>query len=166
MGWSSRTSYTYSRAEDANHTPVENFAVPRGRWGRSDSNFPHNLISSIIYQPDHRYENRMVDSVLRGWEFTGVLQFQSGAPYTVRTGTDNLVNGYYGSRPVQTKGAKLSSSRPRSEERARWVRHDGICEPRPREDGKHRRRHVPVSGLQKRKHLGLEELQHLRQAPL
>jgi hypothetical protein len=114
------TSYTFSRAEDANHTPVENFAVPRGRWGRSDSNFPHNLISSIIYQPDFKYSNRIENAVLSGWEITGILRFVSGAPYTIHTGTDNLLNSYFGSRPLQIKNARLSSDRSRPAEMAEW----------------------------------------------
>lgn len=123
------TSYTYSRAEDANHWPVENWAVPRGRWGRSDSNFPHNLISSIIYQPDFHYENRAVSMLLRGWEIAGILQFQSGGPFTLHTGTDNLFNSYYGSRPIQTKGARLSAHRSRTDEMAKWFDTTAFTDP-------------------------------------
>jgi len=114
------SSFTYSRAEDANHWPVENFAVPRGRWGRSDSNFPLNSISSFIYQPDFRYGNRVASLLLRGWELAGVLQFESGKSFTIHTGTDNLVNSYFGSRPLQLKDPKLDSHRSRPAVMAEW----------------------------------------------
>jgi hypothetical protein len=114
------SSYTYSRAEDANHWPVENFAVPRSRWGRSDSNFPHNSISSFIYQPDVKFGNRFENLLFGGWELAGVLQFESGQPFTIHTGTDNLVNSYFGSRPLQLKDPKLSAGRSRSAAMAEW----------------------------------------------
>jgi len=123
------TSYTWSKAEDANHWPVEDWSIPRGRWGISDGNFAHNFVASLIYAPETHVSNRLTRSLINGWELSGIAQFESGGPFTVLTGTDNLVNGYYGSRPVQTGKAKLGSGRSRAAELAEWFNTSAFTDP-------------------------------------
>lgn len=114
------TSYTWSKALDSNHYPAQNWAIPRQRWGISDSDFASNFVGSLIYQPDFHFENGVANVILRGWEVSSLFQFEDGGPDTILTGTDNLVNSYYGSRPIQSGSPKLSASRSRSAEMAEW----------------------------------------------
>lgn len=122
-------SYTWSKAEDANHFPIEDFSIPRGRWGISDGNFAHNLVASFIYAPQLQLSNRFARTLINGWELSGITQFESGGPFTVGTGTDNLVNGYYGSRPVQNGNAKLDPHRSRAAAMAEWFNTSAFTDP-------------------------------------
>jgi hypothetical protein len=123
------SSYTWSKAEDANHWPVEDWSLPRGRWGISDGNFAHNLVVSFIYAPQFQISNRVSRALVNGWEVSGIAQFESGGPFTVLTGTDNLVNGYYGSRPIQNGDAKLDPHRSRAAAMAEWFNTSVFSDP-------------------------------------
>lgn len=123
------TSYTWSKALDANHYPAQNWAIPRMRWGISDSDFASNLVGSLIYQPEVRLTNRFAQGVLGGWELAGLFQFEDGGPFTVLTGTDNLVNSYYGSRPNLTGNPHMSAHRSRAAEMAEWFNTQAFTDP-------------------------------------
>lgn len=123
------TSYTWSKALDANHWPVQNWAIPKMRWGISDSDYANNLIGSLIYQPDFHYSTRFANTVLGGWEVASLFQFEDGGPITILTGTDNLVNSYYGSRPDQKGSPTLSHSRSRPAEMAAWFNTGAFTDP-------------------------------------
>jgi hypothetical protein len=123
------TSYTWSKALDANHYPAQNWAFPKQRWGISDSDFANNLVISLIYQPHVQTENRFANLVLGGWEIASLLQFEDGAPFTIHTGTDDLVNSYFGSRPIQNGNPTLSAHRSRQTERAQWFKTSVFSDP-------------------------------------
>lgn len=114
------TSYTWSKALDSNHYPAQNWAIPRQRWGISDSDFANNLVGSVIYEPNFHYGSGFERQVLNGWEVSSLFQFEDGGPFTIFTGTDDLVNSYYGSRPVQNGNPGLSAHRSRPAEMAQW----------------------------------------------
>jgi hypothetical protein len=137
------TSYTYSKAMDANHWPVQDFSNPRGRWGISDGNIPHNLTFSAIWEPRFGFTNRVADLVFNGWELSGITRFSSGKPFTVTTGTDNLVNGYFGSRPNQISDPKLDPSRSRAAVMSQWFNTAAFVDPGIGVAGS-----VPVDSLQ------------------
>jgi hypothetical protein len=123
------TSYTWSKALDANHYPAQNWAIPRMRWGISDSDFASNLVGSLVYQPPVHLENHVGQAILGGWELAGLFQFEDGQPFTVLTGTDNLVNSYYGSRPNQVSNPGLSAHRSRPSEMAQWFKTSAFVDP-------------------------------------
>lgn len=123
------TSYTFSKALDANHWPVQNWSVPRDRWGVSDGNIPHNLVFSAVWEPKFGYSSRARDLILNGWELTGIVTFSSGSPFTVLTGTDNLVNGYFGSRPNQVGDPVLDPNRSRPAVMAEWFNTTAFMDP-------------------------------------
>ena len=122
-------AYAWSKALDYNHWPVENFAIHRSRFGISDGNYPHNLTASFLYQPTISTDQKVVRHIVNGWELTGIVHLQSGGPYTILTGTDNLVNGFYGSRPVQVTNPNLSTHRSRPEEMAAWFQKSAFINP-------------------------------------
>ena len=128
-GLSFTASYTWSKAQDANHWPVQNWAIPNQRWGISDSDFASNFIGSVIYQPQVHFENRIANAILRGWEVTSLFQFEDGQPFTLLTGTDNLVNSYYGSRPNQVGDPNLNKHRSRSAEMTEWFNTKAFVDP-------------------------------------
>lgn len=123
------TSYTWSKALDANHWPVQNWAIPKMRWGISDSDFASNLVGSLVYQPEFKLQNRFAQEVLGGWELATLFQFEDGQPFTIHTGTDNLVNSYYGSRPDLTGHPRLSAHRSRTAEMAQWFNTSAFTDP-------------------------------------
>ena len=49
----------------------------------------HRFVTSwVLDVPDLQTSNAAVRAVLNGWQVTGIVQFQTGAPYTIAAGTD------------------------------------------------------------------------------
>jgi hypothetical protein len=60
-----------------------------GYYGLSDFDRTHVLVANYIYElPIFRSSRRVLHSVLAGWELSGINQFQSGVPLSVRTSQD------------------------------------------------------------------------------
>ena len=85
-------AYTLSRTLDDASSLTEvlpNAYDTRGYYTHSDNDRRHVLIFNYIYEiPVFNNGRRLVKSMLGGWELSGVNQFQSGGPFSVREGVD------------------------------------------------------------------------------
>ena len=61
-------------------------------WGPLDQDHRHRFTTSWVWDIPGFNEGAM-QWVLGGWQWTGVMQFQTGRPYTVTSGTDNSLDG-------------------------------------------------------------------------
>ncbi len=74
---------------------------------RSDQDRRNMFTSSIVWKPDYfDAYNRLVRGSLNGWTVTAIWTANSGAPFTVSTGTDNIFTGtgYNNNRPSVIPG--------------------------------------------------------------
>ena len=84
-------SYTYSKSTD--NTSLLTDLLPNAYndktyWGRSDFDVPQALTISYIYNLPFRGQDTLVRRVFGNWTASGVNQFQSGIPFSVRTNID------------------------------------------------------------------------------
>jgi len=84
--------YTFSRVRDNSSTLTDvlpNAYDDSAYWGISDLDRPHVLIANWIYElPFLRERSDWAGRALGHWEITGVYQFQSGSPFSVRSNDD------------------------------------------------------------------------------
>jgi hypothetical protein len=84
-------AYTYSRARDdsSNLTDVlPNSYDDSAYWGISDNDRPHVLIINYIYELPFGRGSGWRDKVLGNWDVSGIYQYQSGSPFSVRSSDD------------------------------------------------------------------------------
>jgi hypothetical protein len=85
-------SYTFSRARDDGSSLTDvlpNAYNGKGYYGLSDFDRTHVLVANYIYElPFFKSGAKLLRNVLGGWEISGVNQFQSGTPFSVRTSAD------------------------------------------------------------------------------
>src|SRR5262249_38958177 len=84
--------YTLARAQDNSSSLTDvlpNAYDDSAYWGISDLDRTHVLIANWIYEVRvPRLTSGALNRLLGHWEITGVYQYQSGAPFSVRTNDD------------------------------------------------------------------------------
>ena len=107
-GFQIQGAYTYSHAIDDGSDPIypasndsaiviQSYNV-RYQRGNSDFDVRHRGVVNFIYQPnigrgrDH-WNNGLVGRALEGWQFAGIVTWQSGLPYEVFGFLDTLHTG-------------------------------------------------------------------------
>jgi hypothetical protein len=84
--------YTWSRSKDDSSSLTDvlpNTYDTGSYWGISDLDRPHVLIANWIYEvPFLQRTSGWASRALGHWELTGVYQFQSGAPFSIRSNDD------------------------------------------------------------------------------
>jgi hypothetical protein len=86
-----QSAYTYSRSIDNDSTVSVAFVSffndqnnPRGSRGLSDFDHRHRSITSFVYElPFYKNTGGIKGRALGGWQTSGVLTVQSGAPFSV-----------------------------------------------------------------------------------
>jgi hypothetical protein len=85
-------AYTFAKSSDDASSLTDvlpNAYNGRGYYGPSDFDRRHVFVANYIYElPFFKNGNRILKSTVGGWELSGVNQFQSGLPYSVRTSVD------------------------------------------------------------------------------
>jgi hypothetical protein len=66
----------------------------------------HRFVTSWVYEIPQLNGNQVVRAALNGWQVTGIIQFQTGSPYTITTGTDISRDGIGGDR-AKTTGVSM-----------------------------------------------------------
>ena len=94
-------AYTFSKAMDTISTPI--FARQAAGEGQvpmdpndfgldhavADFDATHRFVFSYLYElPRFRGDNRLMAKALSGWAINGIVQFQTGLPFTVTDNTD------------------------------------------------------------------------------
>lgn len=84
-------SYTYSRSLDNTSSLTDvlpNAYNDRDYWGPSDFNVPQALVVSYTYQLPFHPNRSLAKAVVGGWTISGINQFDSGTPFSVRQNID------------------------------------------------------------------------------
>jgi hypothetical protein len=67
----------------------------------------HRFVTSwVLDVPDVESDNVVARAALNGWQLTGILQYQSGAPFTITSGTDISRDGI-GNDRAKTTGVSM-----------------------------------------------------------
>lgn len=85
------TAYTLSRSTDNTSSLTDvlpNAYDDKDYWGPSDFNVPQALIFSYVYNLPFRGSTGFVRTLLGNWTISGVNQFESGKPFSVRENID------------------------------------------------------------------------------
>ena len=105
-GFTITSNYTLSKVEGDFGGEIIPYTMPQPAallWGPLDQDHRHRFTTSWVWDIPGVNEGPM-RFVLGGWQWTGVMQFQTGRPYTVTSGTDNSLDGIGNDR------AKLTGS--------------------------------------------------------
>jgi hypothetical protein len=95
-GYTITSNYTLSKVEGDFGDQLIPYDFPQDQsllWGPLDQDHRHRFTTSwVVDLPGQNMEGPM-KWVIGGWQWTGVMQFQTGRPYTVTSGTDNSGDG-------------------------------------------------------------------------
>ena len=120
------SAYTYSRSLDmgpggnsSNSESRANMQDPRNpqkEYGLSDFNYSQRFTNSMIYQLPFGHGQRFLsnagaveNAILGGWQATGILTLQSGAPFSVSMATSQANTGTF-TRPDRVCNGNLPTS--------------------------------------------------------
>jgi hypothetical protein len=83
--------------------------------GPMDQNHNNNAAISGMWTIDYFHGNRIIKELVNGWQISPVVYLQTGAPFSVSTGSDKSFDSANGNRPnvVPGVGTKLDSTRCR-----------------------------------------------------
>jgi hypothetical protein len=94
-------AYTLSRAWDdgsAQRDIIPDTYYAHNLWGQADFDVRHIFIANYIYElPFFKNQHNALGKALGGWQFSGIVQFQTGTPSSVAVGTDYVGVGQDGS---------------------------------------------------------------------
>lgn len=84
-------AYTYSRTKDDSSSLTDtlpNAYDTSAYWGISDNDRPHVLIVNYIYELPFGHGTGWVSKLIGHWDVSGIYQYQSGNPFSVRSNDD------------------------------------------------------------------------------
>ncbi|HET9477749.1 MAG TPA: hypothetical protein VFO72_00295 [Pyrinomonadaceae bacterium] len=82
------------------------FSLPER--GNSGFDVRHRFVLNFIYDLPIRFDNRALDRFLGGWTMSGIVQSQTGTPYSIFGGTDSAGTGLGQRADFAPPGAGLS----------------------------------------------------------
>ncbi|MGH9674225.1 MAG: hypothetical protein ACRD44_13670, partial [Bryobacteraceae bacterium] len=83
--------------------------------GPSDFDHTHVFTASGLWELPVRFDRRIVNSLLGGWNLTSIVTLQSGYPFSITSGVDNARSGTGGQRADLIGDPYLSGNRSRDE---------------------------------------------------
>jgi len=127
-GYTLRLNYTFGKSIDdssankATGTTRTNPFNQRFDKGLSDFDHRHVFSASSVWELPVRFDSRAANTVMGGWNLSGIVALLSGQPFTVGSGADNARTGTGGQRADFT-GANplLSEDRPRIDRANLWL---------------------------------------------
>jgi hypothetical protein len=121
---SKNTGYTGSQGEgsvgtrDALNARLDDGILP--------NDVTHLSATSVVWDLPVRSTDRVLRHIVNGWQTTGILQLQSGFPFTVRSGVDNSLTGQ-GLDTADLVGTPGYTSGSRGERIAKWFATDAFA---------------------------------------
>ncbi|HPT24848.1 MAG TPA: carboxypeptidase regulatory-like domain-containing protein [Bryobacteraceae bacterium] len=102
-------AYTYGKTMDNNSTLRQVFIDsynPQLNWGKSDNDVRHVAVINYVWELPffNNAGSRLVKAVAGGWQISGVVQFQTGAPFTITRTDDYLSTGAANDKPWNLNG--------------------------------------------------------------
>ncbi|MBI3696338.1 MAG: TonB-dependent receptor [Acidobacteria bacterium] len=105
-GFTVLANYTYSKSLDTYGDFVMPWYFPNGnamQHGPSDFDHRQRFVLSWVWEvPKAPVSNALAKHILNGWQWSGIGQYQTGAPFNVRSGRDNSLTGLGNDRPKLT----------------------------------------------------------------
>jgi len=90
-------SHTFDSVQLDNNTAqglVEDFSNPALDRGNADFDMRHQVVVSMIYQPDYYTgDNRFIKNVVNGWSIAPIFSAHTGLPFTVMNSIDANFDG-------------------------------------------------------------------------
>jgi len=111
-GLQGQIAYTFSKSmDDGSGTygldgggSFNNPTNMRADYGLSNFSRTHNFRVNAVYDIPGHYQNKVVNSVIGGWQLTGIGTYTSGAPFSISTGYARTFAGGYTPRPNYVAG--------------------------------------------------------------
>jgi hypothetical protein len=92
-GFTILANYTFSKSLDNNSPFVVPYYFLNGdamHYGPSDFDHRHRFVASWVWDlPGVTASNVVVRQIVNGWQWSGIGQYQTGSPFTIRSGQDN-----------------------------------------------------------------------------
>ncbi|MBI1791886.1 MAG: TonB-dependent receptor [Acidobacteria bacterium] len=105
-GFTVLAGHTYSKSMDTFGDFVKPWYFPNGdamQQGPSDFDHKQRFVLSWVWDaPKARTGNGFLKHVLNGWQWSGNGQYQTGAPFNIKSGRDNSLTGLGNDRPKLT----------------------------------------------------------------
>jgi hypothetical protein len=126
-GFTVLAAYTFSKDVGQTSSQGEGSLGTRdpNNWNLDKGLMPtdrtHILAISSVWMAPTPHGNKAMEAVLGGWQLTGILTANSGAPLTVRTGVDRSLNGQSLDTADLIGDWRINQSRPRGEEILKWI---------------------------------------------
>ncbi len=120
-GFSLLANYVWSKSIDdgsankgnsVSHTDPFNNGFDKGP---SDFDHTHVFTASGLWELPVRFDSKLVNSLLGGWNLTGIATLQSGYPFTIGSGVDNARSGTGGQRADVIGNPYISGNRSRND---------------------------------------------------
>jgi hypothetical protein len=120
-GFTINSNYTLSNSEGNPGGELIPYFMPQDPAlvvGPLDEMRRHRFVTSWVLEvPGLGTDNVVARAALNGWQLTGILQYQSGAPYTITSGNDISRDGIGGDRGKTTG---VSMDPPEGSDRTVW----------------------------------------------
>jgi hypothetical protein len=102
-------AYTYGKTMDNNSGLRDLFIDsynPSLNWGKSSNDVRHTAVINYVWDMPffNGAQSKLVKIVAGGWQMSGVVQFQSGAPFTIARTDDYLGIGSSNDKPWNLNG--------------------------------------------------------------
>lgn len=102
-------AYTFGKAMDNNSGLRDLFIDsfnPQLNWGKSSNDVRHTAVINYVWEMPffNSADSGLVKTFLGGWEVSGVVQFQTGAPFTIARTDDYLGIGSSNDKPWSLTG--------------------------------------------------------------
>ncbi|HXN23046.1 MAG TPA: carboxypeptidase regulatory-like domain-containing protein [Candidatus Dormibacteraeota bacterium] len=164
-------AYTLSRVNDNSSDLTDtlpNAYDDRPYWGVSDLDRTHVLILNYIYElPFLKGSSSLLRRLAGNWEISGINQFQSGGPFSVRTGDDFAGVGPGSGAQFWNQVASADVARTSFTSSATWFNKNAFAQPAPGTFGAQKRNGLRNPGfwswdLGIRKNFPVTEIQRLQ----
>jgi hypothetical protein len=96
QGFTITSNYTLSKVEGDFGGEIIPYLLPQDQsilWGPLDQDHRHRFTTSWVWDLPGQNLQGPMKWVIGGWQWTGVMQYQTGRPFTVTSGTDNSLDG-------------------------------------------------------------------------
>lgn len=102
-------AYTYGKTMDNNSGLRQLFIDsfnPQLNWGKSDNDVRHVAVINYVWDMPffNNVQSKLLKVVAGGWQVSGVIQFQTGAPFTIARTDDYLGIGSANDKPWNLNG--------------------------------------------------------------
>lgn len=102
-------AYTYGKTMDNNSGLRQLFIDsfnPQLNWGKSDNDVRHTAVINYVWDMPffNNVQSKLLKVVAGGWQMSGVIQFQTGAPFTITRTDDYLGIGSSNDKPWNLNG--------------------------------------------------------------